>query len=86
MYLLESRGGASPLLMAGRRQVISRISKGSQNLLIYNFIVATFDCQGGRQSKGISGSAFALARPVVVPPLLESISLGCPPRQRSSAM
>ena len=29
--------GASPLLMAGHRQVISGISKGSQNILIYNY-------------------------------------------------
>src|SRR6218665_657896 len=32
-------GGASPLLMAEHRQVISRISKGSQNILIYNFVI-----------------------------------------------
>ena len=37
----------SPLLMAGHRQVNSRISKGSQNILIYNFIITAFNCQGG---------------------------------------
>src|SRR6218665_1482745 len=38
---------ASPLLIEGHRQVISGISKGSQNILIYNFIITTFDCQSG---------------------------------------
>jgi len=47
-------GGASPLLMAGHRQVINRISKSSQDNLIYNFIIATFDCQGNSQGEGIS--------------------------------
>src|SRR6218665_113959 len=44
-YLI--RGGASPLLITGHRQVISRINKGSQNILIYNLsylINITFDC------------------------------------------
>jgi len=39
--------------MAGHRQIISRISKGNQNILIYNFIITTFDCQGGSQGGGI---------------------------------
>src|SRR6218665_988225 len=43
IYTLAS-GGASPLFMAGHRQFI--IGKGSQNILIYNFIITTFDCQG----------------------------------------
>jgi len=42
-----SSSGASPMLIAGHRQVITRISKGSQNILIYNFIITTFDYQGG---------------------------------------
>src|SRR6218665_2263658 len=33
------------LFVAGHRQVISRISKGSQNIFIYNFIITTFDSQ-----------------------------------------
>src|SRR6218665_2074360 len=48
--------------MAGCRQVISRISKSNQNILIYNFIITTFDCQG----EGIS----ARARPGGALPLL----------------
>ena len=42
-------GGTSPLIMHRQvdRQVISCISKGSQNTLIYNFIT-TFDCLGNR--------------------------------------
>jgi len=32
---------ASPLLVAGHRQVISRIRMDSQNILVYNFIVTT---------------------------------------------
>jgi len=51
--------------MAGHKQVISRISKGNQNILIYNFIITTFDCQG----EGISARAFALASPGVPQPL-----------------
>ena len=47
--------------MAWRRQVISDISNGSQNIFIYNFIITTFDCQGG----GISARACSLARPGV---------------------
>jgi len=54
--LLQFSGDASPLLMAGPRQVVSRNSKGSKNILMYNFIIITFDCQGG----GISARAFAL--------------------------
>jgi len=61
----RSSGGASPLLMAGHRQVISRISRGSQNILIYNFIITTF----GSQSGGISARALALACSGVAPPL-----------------
>ena len=64
-----SSGGARPLFMAGHRQVISRICEGSQNILIYNFIVTTFDCHGGSQGGGISARAFALAHPGVAPPL-----------------
>jgi len=37
--------GASPLLMAGYRPVISPISKSSQHILIYNCNITTFDCQ-----------------------------------------
>ena len=62
-------GGASPLLMAGQRQVISRIvSKDSQNILIYNIIFrpTIFDWQG----EDISARAFSLARPGVAPPLV----------------
>jgi|SRR6218665_2034752 len=47
-------GGASPLFMAGHWQVISRISKDSQNIFIYYFFITTFDCQGGTQGGGIS--------------------------------
>src|SRR6218665_1238204 len=60
----------SLLFVAGHRQVISRIGKGSQNILIYNFIITTFDCQGDSQGRGISARAFAQARPGVVPPLV----------------
>ena len=35
---------------------------GSQNILLYNFIINTFDCQGGSQGGDISARAFALAR------------------------
>jgi len=62
-------GGASLLLMAGHRQVISRISKDSQNIFTYDFIIITFDCQGGSQGEGIYAKAFALAYPGLVPPL-----------------
>src|SRR6218665_2005196 len=62
---LTSGGGASPLLMTGHRQVIGRISKGSQNILIYTFIISTFDCHGGF----VSARAFALARPPMAQPL-----------------
>src|SRR6218665_799766 len=61
--------GASPLLMAGHRQVISGISKGSQNILIYNFSITTFDCQG----RSISAKAFALACPGVASPLTQKL-------------
>ena len=50
-------------LMAGHRQVISRISKGSQNILIYNSIIATFDRQGG----SISARAFVFLLPATPP-------------------
>ena len=65
MYQGTDSGGTSPLLMAGRRQVINRISKDSQNILIFNFIITTFDSQG----RGISARAFLLARLAVAPPL-----------------
>src|SRR6218665_2719428 len=65
--------GASTLLMAGQRQVISGISKGSENILICNFIITTFDFQGGNQGGGISARAFALARPGVAPPLNQKL-------------
>jgi len=55
--------------MTGHRQVISLISKGNQNILIYHLLITTFDYQGGSQGGGISAKAFALARPVVAPPL-----------------
>ena len=45
------------------------ISKGSQNILRYNFIITTFDCPGASQGRGISAKAFALARPGVTSPL-----------------
>src|SRR6218665_2250245 len=45
--------------MTGYRQVISHISKDSQNILIYNFIITSSDCQGGGQDEGVN----ALARP-----------------------
>jgi len=59
------------MLLAGHTQVISRISKGSQNILIYmyKFIITTFDHQGDSQGGGISAREFALARNGVVPPL-----------------
>src|SRR6218665_3751145 len=63
-------GGASPVFMAGHRQVISRISKGSKNICIYNFIITTFVCQGGSQGRGISARAFTLAPPGVALPVL----------------
>src|SRR6218665_3379611 len=65
--------GASTLLMAGQRQVISDISKGSENIFIYNFIITIFDFQGGSQGGGISARAFALARPGVAPPLNQKL-------------
>ena len=65
--------GASPLLMAGHRQVISGIRKGSQNILIYAFIIITLDCQGGSQGRGISARAFSLARPGLAPPLNQQL-------------
>jgi len=37
--------------------------------LVFNFIIATFDCQGGSQGGGISANAIALARNGVAPPL-----------------
>jgi len=50
LYWYETvSGGANSLPMAERRQVISRISKGSQKILIFNFIIITFDCQDGSQ-------------------------------------
>src|SRR6218665_402063 len=58
-------GGASPLAFSGHRQVTNRISKGSQNILIYNFIITTVVCQGG----GISARANALAHAGVAPTL-----------------
>src|SRR6218665_1047114 len=65
--------GASPLLMAGHRQVISGISKGSQNILTYDFISITFDCQGGSKSRGISARAFALAHTGLAPSLNQQL-------------
>src|SRR6218665_3902842 len=71
-------GRARPLLMAGHRQVISRISKGNQNILIlYNSIITTFDCQGGSQGGGISAGVFALARPGLAPPLRTPSNHSC---------
>ena len=51
-YMGGDQRCTSPLLMAGHRQVISRNSKGSQHILIYNFIITTFDCQGTGISAG----------------------------------
>ena len=70
MLRLVISGGPSPLFVAGHRQVISRISKGSQNICIYNFIITTFVCQGGSQGRGISARAFTLALPGVALPVL----------------
>src|SRR6218665_183621 len=70
IYMLGCIGGASPLLMAGHRQVFDRMNKGNQNVFIYNFIVTTFHCQHCNQGGGISDMAFALVHPVVAPPLL----------------
>ena len=56
----------SAAYMAGHRQVIRRISKGSQNI----FIILLFDYQGGSQGRGISTRAFALAGLGVATPLL----------------
>lgn len=61
-------GGASALLMAGPTQVISSINKNSKNLLIYNFLITSFDCQGG----GIAANECPLARPGVTHSLLKS--------------
>ena len=55
--------------MAGQRQVISRTSKGSQNILIYHFSITFFDRQSGSQGGGISAMTFPLARPGVALPL-----------------
>ena len=55
--------------MTGHTKDVSYFSKGNQNILIYNFIVTNFDCQGGSQGGGISARAFALARPGAAPPL-----------------
>jgi len=52
--------------MEGHKQVISRISKGNQNMLTSNFTIINFDSQG----RGISARAFDLARPGVAPPLV----------------
>ena len=69
----ETSGGASPLFMTGHRQIINCISKDSQNIFIYNFIITTFDCQGGSHGGGISARAFALSRPGVAQSLPETI-------------
>ena len=53
-------GGASLLLVAGHRQVISRTSKGSQNILIDNFIITGVYSQDGSHGGGIYSRAFAL--------------------------
>src|SRR6218665_3452845 len=37
--LVENSGGACPVLIAGHKQFIRRISKGSQNICIYKFII-----------------------------------------------
>ena len=67
--------------MAGRRQGISGISKGSQNILIYNFIITTFGCQGGSQGGSISARAFSRARPGVALPLNQKLQF----RQNNTA-
>jgi len=33
-HLQDRSGGASPVFVAGHRQVISRISKGNQNIVV----------------------------------------------------
>src|SRR6218665_832490 len=59
--------------MAVHKQVISRISNDNQNnILIYNFIISTFDCQGGSLCGCISARAFTLACPSGAPPLVSS--------------
>lgn len=61
--------------MAGHRQVISHISKGCQNILMYNFTTTTFDCKGNSQGDDISARAIALAHPDVAPPLVLGLRL-----------
>jgi len=63
---LLNSGSVSLQLMKWHRQVISSISKGSRNILIYNFIISPFDYQG----RGISASTFALAHSGLASPLL----------------
>src|SRR6218665_1935450 len=63
---LLNSGSVSLQLMKWHRQVISSISKGSRNILIYNFIISPFDYQG----RGISTSTFALAHSGLASPLL----------------
>ena len=68
-FLQASAWLTSGIASPQHRQVMNCISKGSKNILTYNFIVTTFDCPGGSQGGGISARAFALARPDVVPTL-----------------
>src|SRR6218665_949991 len=55
-YIMEivSSGDTRSLLLPGHSQVISSISKDSQIILTYNFIITTFDCQSNSQGGGIS--------------------------------
>src|SRR6218665_2175116 len=45
----------------------SRIGKGSQNILIYHFIINTFDCLGGYFYQGISFKDFIHSRIYIAP-------------------
>src|SRR6218665_1180114 len=74
MGALGGSDGASLLLMARHRQVNSRISKSNQSILMFNFIITTFNCQGDSQGGGISARAFFVpARLGVAPPLMRGL-------------
>jgi len=68
---VRSGGGASPLLIAGHRQIISSINKGSQNFLIILLLPL---------------SAFALASPGMAPPLSVQAISGMPNRCRAATL
>lgn len=58
------------ILMAMHRQIVSNITKGSQNILMNNCIIITFNCQGSRTSGGTCTCISAWRDPDVAPPLL----------------